>query len=81
LSTVLKSIKTVLANVIEPHLAQLSVQMYACRVVHKVILLASVSSPLLIALQAIKYILPDQQITIVKELELHVLKCVITTKK
>jgi pumilio RNA-binding family len=51
-------------------------QMYACRVVQKVILLASVSYRLLIALQAIEYILPDQQIAIVKELEPHVLKCV-----
>jgi pumilio RNA-binding family len=65
-----------LANAIEPHIAQLSVQMYACRVVQKVILLSSVSSRLLIALQAIEYILPEQQVAIVKELEPHVLKCV-----
>lgn len=52
--------------------------MYACRVVQKVILLllASVSSRILIALQAIEYILPEQQVAIVKELEPHVLKCV-----
>ena len=68
--------KTILANAIEPHIAQLSVQMYACRVVQKVILLASVSCQVLIALQAIEYILPEQQIAIVKELEPHVLKCV-----
>jgi len=66
----------ILANAIEPHIAQLSMQMYACCIVQKVILLASVSSWLLIALQAIKYILPNQQIAIVKELEPHVLKCV-----
>lgn len=65
-----------MANAIEPHIAQLSVQMYACRVVQKVILLSSVSSRLLIALQAIEYILPEQQVAIVKELEPHVLKCV-----
>jgi hypothetical protein len=35
-----------------------------------------VSSRLLIALQAIEYILPEQQVAIVKELEPHVLKCV-----
>ena len=50
--------------------------MYACRVVQKVISLASVSYRVLIALQAIEYILPEQQIAIVKELEPHVLKCV-----
>ena len=50
--------------------------MYACRVVQKVILLTSVLPLLLIVLQAIEYILPEQQIAIVKELEPHVLKCV-----
>jgi pumilio RNA-binding family len=50
--------------------------MYACRVVQKVIPLASVSSRPLIVLQAIEYILPEQQVAIVKELEPHVLKCV-----
>ena len=50
--------------------------MYACRVVQKVISLASVSCRFLIALQEIEYILPEQQIAIVKELEPHVLKCV-----
>jgi hypothetical protein len=35
-----------------------------------------VSRRLLIALQAIEFILPEQQIAIVKELEPHVLKCV-----
>src|SRR5258707_15849209 len=69
----------ILANAIEPHIAQLSMQMYACCIVQKVILLASVSSQLLITLQAIEYILPDQQITIMKELELHVLKCIKNT--
>ena len=34
------------------------------------------SRRLLNALQAIEYILPEQQIAIVKELEPHVLKCV-----
>jgi pumilio RNA-binding family len=68
--------KTILANAIEPHIAQLSVQMYACRVVQKVISLVTVSYRLLIALQAIEYILPEQQIAIVKELEPHLLKCV-----
>ena len=51
-------------------------QMYACRVVQKVIFLAGVSSRLLNSLQAIEYILPEQQVAIVKELEPHVLKCV-----
>ena len=50
--------------------------MYACRVVQKVIILARALSRLLIALQAIEYILPEQQVAIVKELEPHVLKCV-----
>lgn len=39
-------------------------------------LLANMSRRLLNALQAIEYILPEQQIAIVKELEPHVLKCV-----
>jgi pumilio RNA-binding family len=65
-----------LANAIEPHIAQLSVQMYACRVVQKVILLAGLSHRSLSMLQAIEYILPEQQIAIVRELEPHVLKCV-----
>jgi hypothetical protein len=34
------------------------------------------SFPLLTVQQAIEYILPEQQIAIVKELEPHVLKCV-----
>jgi pumilio RNA-binding family len=69
--------KTILANAIEPHIAQLSVQMYACRVVQKVIvLLVKISPRLLTTSQAIEYILPEQQIAIVKELEPHVLKCV-----
>jgi pumilio RNA-binding family len=66
-----------LANAIEPHIAQLSVQMYACRVVQKVMFSSiRVSIGFLIVLQAIEYILPEQQIAIVKELEPHVLKCV-----
>jgi len=40
------------------------------------IFLAGVSSRLLNSLQAIEYILPEQQVAIVKELEPHVLKCV-----
>jgi pumilio RNA-binding family len=50
--------------------------MYACRVVQKVIFLVRLSLRLLSKLQAIEYILPEQQIAIVRELEPHVLKCV-----
>jgi hypothetical protein len=50
--------------------------MYACRVVQKVILLVSLSLRLLSMQQAIEYILPEQQLAIVRELEPHVLKCV-----
>ena len=38
--------------------------------------LAGVSPRFLIALQAIEYTLPEQQVAIVKELEPHVFKCV-----
>jgi len=49
-----------LANTMEGHILALSLQMYGCRVVQK----------------AIEFVLPEQQATIVKELEPHVLRCV-----
>lgn len=62
----------------EGHILPLSLQMYGCRVVQKVVIIApwhSVSNRLLRS-QAIEYILPDQQAAFVRELDAHVLKCV-----
>lgn len=51
--------KTAMANVLEGHVLQLSLQMYGCRVVQK----------------ALEYVLVDQQVRLIKELDGHVLKC------
>lgn len=61
----------------EGHVLPLSLQMYGCRVVQKVVcFLDQQLLPTLISLQAIEYILPDQQAAYVRELDAHVLKCV-----
>jgi pumilio RNA-binding family len=62
----------------EGHILPLSLQMYGCRVVQKVAIIAlwhSLSNRLLHS-QAVEYILPDQQAAFVRELDTHVLKCV-----
>lgn len=51
--------KTAMANVLEGHVLQLSLQMYGCRVVQK----------------ALEYVLVDQQVRLIRELDGHVLKC------
>jgi predicted regulator of amino acid metabolism with ACT domain len=52
--------KTMFVNVMDGHILQLSLQTYGCRVVQK----------------AVENILLDQQVSIVKELEHHAIKCV-----
>lgn len=69
--------KTKLVNVMEGHILALSLQMYGCRVVQKVIsLLAYVFFSDMTLEQAIEYILPEQQGMFIRELEPYVLKCV-----
>lgn len=61
----------------EGHVLQLSLQMYGCRVVQKVSV--SLQWNLLrtyVAGQAIEHILPEQQGSLVKELEPHAIQCV-----
>jgi len=69
--------KSILAKQMEGHVLTLSLQMYGCRVVQKVwpavtrILLKPTNRS-----QALEHILTEQQATLVKELDGHVLKCV-----
>jgi len=51
--------KTALAKILEGHVLQLSLQMYGCRVVQK----------------ALEYVLVDQQIRLVRELDGQVIRC------
>ena len=72
--------KKILANQMKGHILALSTQMYGCRVVQKV--RASFSHSLFLtgrwanSVQALEHILTDQQASMVKELEHHVLRCV-----
>lgn len=70
--------KSILAKQMEGHVLTLSLQMYGCRVVQKVTRLLSWWGvyELTRELQALEHILTEQQATLVKELDGHVLKCV-----
>ena len=68
-----------MANVLEGHVLQLSLQMYGCRVVQKVRYPHSCGELLKTDIgglaQALEYVLVDQQVKLIRELDGHVLKC------
>jgi mRNA-binding protein PUF3 len=75
-----QSQKKILANQMKGHIMTLSMQMYGCRVVQKVMCCPPCPGPVEIALtvdyKALEHVLVDQQASIVKELENYVLKSV-----
>jgi mRNA-binding protein PUF3 len=72
-----QSQKKILANQMKGHILALSTQMYGCRVVQKVGVISLMRMVLPTDCgQALEHILTDQQASMVKELENHVLKCV-----